>query len=232
MMGSVSPRQANPEVRELLMEQAARLLAEHGPLALTTRRLAKQLGVSTTAVYTHFAGMDDLVRAMVHAGFRRLDVLMRAVGESDDPVTDVAALGMAYRRNALENPYLYSVMFGGATLGGFALTDDDRQHGRYTLLVVVEAVARCMAAGRFRDGDEQLVAHQMWIALHGLVTLELGGYLIDPYDAQACFEAQVCGLLTGAGATPEEATKAVRRCLERAAFAEAGNPQRPRPTGS
>jgi AcrR family transcriptional regulator len=188
---NVSPRPADPELAANLIGTAARLLAEEGPSALSTRRLAAEAGTSTMAVYTYFGGMDDLVRAMVREGFSKLDDRMSAVADTEDPASDVAALGLAYRRNAIEHRHLYSVMFGGSSLAGFRLTDEDRQHGRYTLEILVKAVARCMAAGRFTPGDATLVAHQMWIAIHGLVTLELGGYLIEQYDADTCFDAQV-----------------------------------------
>jgi AcrR family transcriptional regulator len=204
---NVSPRPADPALPANLIETAARLLAEEGPHALSTRRLAAEVGTSTMAVYTYFGGMDDLVRAMVREGFTRLDDRMMAVAETDDPASDVVALGLAYRRNATEHRHLYSVMFGGSSLAGFRLTDEDRQHGRYTLETLVKTVARCMATGRFSAGDAELVAHQMWIAVHGLVTLEVGGYLIEPYDADVCFDAQLCGLLIGAG---DEASAAAR----------------------
>lgn len=198
-MSRVSPRQADPEVSANLILTAARILQEEGPSALSTRRLAAAVGASTTAVYTHFGGMDDLVRAMVHEGFRRLNDRMAEVARTDDPVADVATLGYAYRANAMEHQYLYSVMFGGASLGGFALSDDERQHGRYTLEALIGAVTRCMKAGRFRTDDPTRVAHQMWIGVHGLVTLELGGYLIEPYGAETCFRTLVCSMLVGAG---------------------------------
>jgi hypothetical protein len=86
---------------------------------------------------------------------------------------------------------------------------------RYMLEILVKAVARCMAAGRFRSGDAELVANQMWIAVHGLVTLELGGYLIEPYDADVCFDAQVCGLLTGAGDEVNAAVGSIADARER-----------------
>ncbi|HEV2639937.1 MAG TPA: TetR/AcrR family transcriptional regulator [Actinocrinis sp.] len=210
-MSSVSPRQADPALAASLVEAAARLLAQEGPVALTTRRLAADVGSSTMAVYTHFGGMDDLVRAVVHEGFERLNGRMTAVGATDDPVADVAALGRAYRQNALDHRAIYTVMFGGSSLAGFSLTDDDRQYGRFTLEILVGGVLRCIEAGRFRQGDAQLIAHQMWIALHGLVTLELGGYLTEPYSADACFEAQVCGLMVGAGDSVEAATRSVQR---------------------
>src|SRR5216683_2606273 len=210
-MSTVSPRRADPQIPIALAEAAARLLAEEGPAAFSTRRLAAAVGTSTMAVYTHFGGMDDLVRAMVHEGFARLHQRMTLVGGTDDPVADVVTLGCAYRGNAMDNPHLYAVMFGGSSLGGFSLTDTDRQHGRYTLEVLVETVGNCVAAGRFQPADVQLLAHQMWIALHGLVTLELGQYLIEPYHADACFEAQLVGLMLGAGDTPAAAAEAVER---------------------
>jgi AcrR family transcriptional regulator len=211
----MSPRQADPELSANLLEAAARLLAEQGPSALTTRRLAAAVGTSTMAVYTRFNGMDDLVRALVHEGFRHLAERMGEVGASGDPVADVAELGMAYRENALEHSHLYAVMFGGSTLVGFSLTDEDRSHGRYTLAILVDAVDRCMHAGRFNDGDAQLVAHRMWIALHGLVTLELGGYLTPPYDADTCFDAQVRGLISEAGDDADTGKESMRLAWER-----------------
>jgi hypothetical protein len=80
---------------------------------------------------------------------------------------------------------------------------------------VVAAIERCMSSGRFRPGDSQLVAHQMWIALHGLVTLELGGYLIEPYDANTVFEAQVCAMVVGAGDAVDDAVTSMKRARER-----------------
>lgn len=215
MMSRVSPRRVDPNLGTTLIEAAAKLLAEEGPQALSTRRLAAAVGTSTMAVYTRFGGKQDLIRAMVREGFRLLDQRMSALGETADPVADVAALGLAYRRNALEHRHLYGVMFGGSGLGGFVLSDEDRQHGRYTLTHLVRAVERCMESGRFRTGDAQLVAHQQWIALHGLVTLELGGYLIQPYDAGTVFEAQVCTMIVGAGDSVDDAMTSLKRARER-----------------
>jgi AcrR family transcriptional regulator len=214
-MSRVSPRQVDPQLSAHLIEAAAKLLAEQGPQALSTRKLAAAVGTSTMAVYTRFGGKEDLIRAMVREGFRLLDQRMGSVGETADPVADVVALGSAYRDNALEHQHLYGVMFGGSGLAGFALSDEDRQHGRYTLTHLVQAVDRCMTSGRFGDGDSQLVAHQMWIALHGLVTLELGGYLIEPYDATTVFEAQVRSMIVGAGDSVDDAMMSMKRARDR-----------------
>jgi hypothetical protein len=49
----------------------------------------------------------------------------------------------------------------------------------------------------------------MWTAIHGIVTLELGHYLIPPYDPDTCFETQLVNLMTSAGDTREAASRSV-----------------------
>jgi AcrR family transcriptional regulator len=195
----VSPRKLDPETRTRLVDIAARLLAEHGAEALSTRKITAEAGTSTMAVYTYFGSMSGLVREMAHEGFARLERQFARVRQTDDPVADMAVLGHAYRYNARVNSHLYAVMFGGQSLAGFSLTEDDRQYGRYTLGTVVECAGRCIAAGRFADADPLLIAHEMWITTHGLVNLELGRYLIEPVGADRAYEAMLTSLLVGVG---------------------------------
>jgi AcrR family transcriptional regulator len=51
------------ETRELLVAAAIRLLSEHGPAAVTTTRLAAEVGIVQSGVYAHFASVDDIVAA-------------------------------------------------------------------------------------------------------------------------------------------------------------------------
>jgi len=211
----VSPRRRDPGNRAVLIDVAADLIAEAGPAALTTRRIAAEAGTSTMAVYTYFGGMSGLVREIVHEGFARLQRLFDLVEPSDDPVADMALLGRAYRHNAVTNSHVFKVMFGGASLAGFALSEEDRQHGRYTLSSVQECARRCMAAGRFQPDDPMLITHGMWLGVHGTVTLEIDGYLILPYDADLCFETQLVSVMVGAGDDREAAVASVAASGER-----------------
>ena len=195
----MSPRPLNPGHRVALVEAAAQLLSEKGPEALSTRQLAAKADTSTMAVYTYFGGMNGLVREIVYEGFRRLQRTFDLVKPSGDPVADLALIGRGYRHNAIANRHVFRVMFGEPSLGGFALSEEDRQHGRYTLSAVTDSAAECVEAGRFRPDDPALIAHQMWLGVHGTVMLEIGGYLISPYDADTCFEAQLVNLMAGAG---------------------------------
>ncbi len=211
----MSPRRRNPDNRATLIDAAARLVAEGGPRSLSARLLAREAGTSTMAVYTYFGSMSAIVREIVHDGFARLQRLFNLVEATDDPVADMALLGRVYRHNAITNRYVFEVMFGGSSLAGFALTEEDRQHGRYTLTAVIDCARRCAAAGRFRPEDPVLKAHHMWLGVHGTVLLDLGGYLIPPYDASKCFESQLVSLMIGAGDDPVRAATSVTMSASR-----------------
>ncbi len=183
-MARVSPRTSEPAVRERLLETAAELITEEGPAALSTRRLAQEVGTSTMAVYTHFGGLPQLVRAVVSEGFARLAEHLAAVPMTDDPLADLAELGVAYRANAHDNPHLYAVMFGSASLGGYRLTRDELAEGRYTFDMLVAGTQRVMDAGIWKAGDAEAVAGQLWCSLHGFVMLELAGYYDGEPDAE------------------------------------------------
>jgi AcrR family transcriptional regulator len=165
----VSPRAPDPRVRTALIEAAARLLIEHGPDALTTRRLAAEVGTSTMAVYTHFRGMDELRAAVAEEGFRRLAAYLDAARRTRDPVADVAALGGAYFLNALTNPHLYQFMFVEQP------PQEDPAAGHETFQRLVDAVERVVKAGRFSPADPMTLAGQLWAMSHGIVTLHLAG---------------------------------------------------------
>lgn len=151
------------------------------------------------AVYTHFGGLPELVRAVVQEGFSRLAAHLGAVSETDDPLADLAALGEAYRANALEHPQLYAVMFGSASLGGYRLHEDELDEGRYTFDVLVAATQRTIDAGIFRAGDAESLAAQLWSATHGFVMLELAGYLAADREPDAVDEVlnpMLAGIVT------------------------------------
>ena len=164
-----------PEVRRRLIEEAARILGEEGPSALSVRRLAAGAGTSTMSVYTHFGAMSAVVDEVATEGFRRLIDHVDAVGITDDTLADLQRMAGAYRHNALENRHLYGVMFGAVNVRGLGGNGPDAEVCDAAFAQLVAGVARAMAAGELRDGDAAAVAAQFWSALHGYVMLELAG---------------------------------------------------------
>ena len=221
-LAGVSPKVADPAVRAALIEQAARLIAEEGRDALTLRRLAAEVGASTMAVYTHFNGMDHLRREVRREGFARLAQHLAGVGATDDPVADLLVLGSAYHRNATTNPDLYRVMFmerhldnAGPEVGPDAAPE--RRDEEATFLTLVDGVARCLAAGRFRDAEALPLATQLWAAEHGVASLEIAG-LLDADEAADCLETLRGNLMVGFGDRPERIAGSIERARPRIAL--------------
>src|SRR5699024_6093635 len=117
MMASTMTSPAEIDVRDRLIDEAADAVAKGGAGALSVRRVARAVGTSTMAVYTHFGSKDDLLGAVVRRGFDRLATALAAVPVTDDPTADLLALGEAYRKMALADANVYRVMFSRNPLG-------------------------------------------------------------------------------------------------------------------
>lgn len=196
----MSPKPSDPKVRMALVETAAELIAAEGPSQLSLRKLAKAVGTSTMAVYTHFGGMDELRREVRREGFNRLRQYMTDVPKTDDPVADIGMLGAAYYTNAVTNPNLYRAMFMDKPLDG------DEEVGTDTFLILVDAVQRCIDAGQFGPGDATAMANQLWAISHGVVALQLAG-MLEPDAAQAAFLAAGPNLFRAFSAEPQRARR-------------------------
>jgi AcrR family transcriptional regulator len=138
------------------------------------------------AVYTRFGDKQALLTAMHREGFRRLgERLEQAVTAGNtDPLTE---LGRAYRRAALDSPYLYGLMFGPKP-AGFEPSEEDDKAAAATYTPLVEGVRRAVAEGTF-VGDPERIALHLWVVAHGMVSLELAGLLaLPPEQLARCYE--------------------------------------------
>ena len=196
----MSEEPTETDVRRRLIEVAADILSEDGPAALSARRLARDAGTSTMAVYTHFGGMPALVRAVVAEGFARLHARVAEVEQTDDPLADLVGSAAAYRAHALADPHLFSVMFGSASLGEYRLTTAELEVGLAAFDQLAGIVARVMAAGAIRQGDPRAVAGQFWAALHGYVMIEISGLgnVVDDPETEI-LQPMLAHLLAGLG---------------------------------
>ena len=151
-----------------LLEAAADLMATHGDIeSISLRAVAREAGVSATAVYRHFDDHHDLLRESVEycwTNFRQ-SLVDSEVGITD-PFDALRALRSAYVRFALDHPGQYRVMFsnrmrpeGQSAIIGLAA---------YQLLV--DSVAAILDE-LGDDRDPYFVAAQLHTWLHGVVDL-------------------------------------------------------------
>ena len=134
--------------RQRILEAAARMLAEQGRHALTTRAVAAAAGAHAPTIYRQFGDMRGLLDAVASHGFD--DYLANSVARDrhDDPVDDLRSSWDAHVRFGLTHPALYALMFGDPATT-VASTAADR-----AAEILTELIARIAAAGRLRVGED------------------------------------------------------------------------------
>ncbi|GLZ78548.1 hypothetical protein Afil01_33550 [Actinorhabdospora filicis] len=185
------PRTNDDTVKERLVVTATELFATRPPESVTIRALAAAAGAATAAVYTLFGSKEALVEEVRARAVAGLFGALSAVPRSPDALTGIETLAAAYRRWALDQPHLYTVLFGGVRTfepTGPVGTGDP-------IGILLDAIGRACDEGVL-SGDEQAIALSIWVSLHGLVTLELAGAL-TPAVAEATFAAAIPAVLRG-----------------------------------
>jgi AcrR family transcriptional regulator len=205
--------------RDRLVAAALTVLERDGLAAIQARRLAAEIGASTMAVYTHFGGMPKLVEAVVREGLARFAEHTRAVPQTDDPMADLIAGGLAYSEFAMHSPQLYRLLFGLTDLdgafdrSGAATTAWDLAEGVDALSVLVTGVQRVIAAGRIRPQEPTAAAAQLLSATHGFVLLAMTK-VIDPRGVQDVMTPLATNLIVGLGDTRPRAERSVATAIE------------------
>jgi AcrR family transcriptional regulator len=190
------PKTHDDALRVRLLDRAGELLSTQGPSALSLRKLAADVGTSTTAVYSLFGGKPALVRELYVSAFQRFGAKLTDVPSTGDPVDDMIGLGLAYRRGALSDPHLYSIMFGTA-MPGFQPDKDAIEHGLAALLPLLEVVERGVKEGLFLGATPREIAISAWGVVHGLVSLELNGVLPSGFESDEAYERAIRANLAG-----------------------------------
>ncbi|OZM75161.1 TetR family transcriptional regulator [Amycolatopsis antarctica] len=183
MTSSASPRGSyhHGDLRNALLDAAEEQAVTGGPQAVSVRAAARDVGVTPTAAYRHFAGLDQLLeavkdRAMVQLGASMTDRL-RARGESGDRVEralgNLAALGCGYVDFALAKPGLFRT---ACARGGFTPGDRPKdQPDPFTRLTA--QLDELAEAGYIPARNRAFADVTVWSAIHGLVMLILDGPL-------------------------------------------------------
>lgn len=62
---SVRENRSGRQTKEWILETACRLFNEHGSQAISTKRIAKEMGISPGNLYYHFKNKEEIIRALV-----------------------------------------------------------------------------------------------------------------------------------------------------------------------
>lgn len=100
-------------LREALVEQAQSMIAEDSFDALSLRKLARELDVNQTALYSHFKNKNALLAELALRGFRQLIQQSHIVmSEGHSPEQTLSLFAEYYLDFARQYPELFKLMFG------------------------------------------------------------------------------------------------------------------------
>lgn len=157
------------DLRSALVEAGLRALetTEIGDISL--RQIARDVGVSATAVYRHFPDKRALLVALAGAGIEQLGEAQRIAAESVNGVGAFGATGRAYVRFALANPALFRLIFTHLPPAG------DTVFGHSLAARLLHDKAATATGGDAQETRRLMV--QAWAVVHGLAMLMLDGQL-------------------------------------------------------
>lgn len=152
--------------RRLVLDAAQRVFAEKEYDDAKMEEIASESGVSLGTLYSVFSGKAEIFRALHEAADQEL--LRRAndcVGGVEDPLEAVVAGVRAYTEYFLQHPdFLRMHLREGLTWGieGVGVRNRERTAAwRAGVEMLTRAVARCIEATVFVDGDANLLARMM-----------------------------------------------------------------------
>ena len=158
--------------RAEILAAAERIFVEHGYEGATIRKIADEVGLSSTALYMHFSEKGEMLHEICRSAFEKLIEANRAiVATSGPPEARLRGMMEAYLEFGFANPNAYRLIY--------LTRPDEARHGAQSAAQEVggdlfrafeDVVAEAEAAGRLRFGARE-TAQALWAGSHGVVSL-------------------------------------------------------------
>jgi AcrR family transcriptional regulator len=153
------------------------VLAEEGPVGLTTRTVARRADASVPAIYEVFGDKSGLIREVFFEGFRMLGDELSKVPPAADPLEALRRICESFRQFILANPVLAQIMFSKPFVD-FEPTEEDNKAGLRVSRIFVHHARLAVDAGLLA-GNPTDIAHLFFAFTEGLAAAEsahrLGG---------------------------------------------------------
>ncbi|EFC83968.1 TetR/AcrR family transcriptional regulator [Parafrankia sp. EUN1f] len=214
---------------EEIKKAAHKQLTEHGAAGLSLRAVAREMGMTPSAIYRYFDSRAALIHVLAQDAYSSLaDVLEAAfdAAPTDDHMVRWLLVARSHRRWAMLNPTEYTLIFGpqpdDLTDPSTAVLDELER----SVAVLLRCMAEAIEAGVFDpsgleaelspnlrrqfeawDCDDsglgpvaEAACMLVWTQLHGLLALDLFGHLPEPLRGSGeLFDQQMIGALVRVG---------------------------------
>lgn len=193
-------------VRGSILDAARDLFVAEGYQAVSIRKIAEKIEYSPAAIYSYFAGKDDIFLALADEGFHRLDAKVRCATECADPIDNVRACWWAFYEFSKEQPEFFELMFVDRSVPRITQQWDGFEFLQQLLANAVGCLQRAIDAGVLPSTLNAHVAmHVLWASLIGPAVVGIRGRLKPGEDSDALardvLENTLAGLKSGMALT-------------------------------
>ena len=161
---STTTRPRGSLTRDEIIKEALALLDEHGPGALSMRRLADRLGVAPNALYYRVRGKADLIDGLIDQVYAGLTL---ELDRSGDWTQQLTTLSQAIRAHLLAHPAVVPYALQQPGLGPHSLR-------------LGEAIYRVLRPAGFSDQAVVGTVYALLTYILGFVALEIPRAGTDP----------------------------------------------------
>ena len=184
--------------RAEILRAAEHIFIADGYEGATIRKIADQVGVSSTCLYMHFRDKDEILLEICTAEMEALLALNSEISARPiDAVERVRAMLQAYVDFALDNPNAYRLVFCSSPLSAsLSKQVATLKLGAQCSERFLGVVREISAGGRLR-GDPVVASQVLWSACHGLVALMITKPKFPWAEPEVVSRAMIEGLLFG-----------------------------------
>ena len=185
--------------RAEILEAAERIFIAEGYEGATIRKIADEVGVSSTALYMHFQDKGCILLEICERTLRLLYERNSEIAAKPlDPVVRVQMMLEAYMLWGMEHPNAYQLVYSGRPQANFGpLPDDTRDLSTQCYEVFRNGVREIASIGRLRVGTAESAAQSLWMSCHGVVALLASRPNFDWADRDELVKVTLDGLLNG-----------------------------------
>lgn len=181
-----------------LLDVAQRLHEAEGLDGMSFRAIAAAYGCSPTKPYSYFESKADLVDGLRVRAYEWIrDVLVTASSAASEPMEALRSMAHAYVRAGLDRPQMYGLLYSAE--GAMPEAEPRLLAAKVGALSVCQGVIEAAVAdGRLTLAtDAETAAHTFWVGAHGLVSLELGGFLVVGRSVEQLLDPLITTLIEG-----------------------------------
>jgi AcrR family transcriptional regulator len=184
--------------RAEILAAAERIFVEHGYEGATIRKIADEVGLSSTALYMHFAEKSEILQEICRQAFTALLAVNQAIlAEPGEPEARLRRMMRAYVDFGFANPNAYRLVYMTRPVEAAAGAPSAAQELGATLFRSFEQVVEdAGAAGRLRGGAKA-TAQALWAGGHGVVSLMITKPYFDWVDREVLTDTLLEGLFAG-----------------------------------